>query len=207
MADLNAKICSVEGCNKKHFGKGYCEKHYTQIRRHGKILDRTRHDPNEIIDRGNHVVMFLYDMKQEKIAETQIDQEDTDLVKNHKWCLSSNKDIVTETDNGRLALHRLLAGAKSTDEVDHIDRDRLNNRKMNLRVCNHSENSRNLSRRKDNTSGFSGVIWDKRNKRWNARIQYNGKGIYLGNFIDIDQAKECRLAAEKEYFGEYAPRR
>ena len=44
------KICKVEGCNGKHKAKGYCNKHYKQLLRHGKILERSHKDLNEIIE-------------------------------------------------------------------------------------------------------------------------------------------------------------
>lgn len=204
---MSKKICMVEGCENEVLGRGYCEKHYTQIRRHGKLLERTRHDPNEIIYKKNYAVICLYNMKQEKVAETIIDKEDAERVSKYKWCLMNTGDVITALGNKRLKLHRLLINAPNESEVDHIDRNRLNNRKNNLRICKHSENLRNLSKRKDNTSGFTGVIWCKRNKRWKAQICLHGKCVYLGSFMSIDDAIACRLKAEKKYFQEYAPRR
>ena len=207
MADFNSKKCNLEKCENNIFRHGYCEKHYTQIRRHGRILNRTRHDSNEIISLCEYSLLCLYNMKQEKVADTKIDNEDVKAVKKYKWCLLNNEAVVTDSTGERFLLHRFLMQAESSDMIDHIDRDRLNNRKKNLRICCHKENSRNLSKRKNNTSGHPGVIWCKRNKRWKAQIHFNGRCVYLGNFLDMGDAVNCRLKAEQKYFKEFAPRR
>ena len=50
------KICSVDGCNNKHHAKGYCLKHYTQIRKHGKIIE-TIYDEQKIINKNNYSII------------------------------------------------------------------------------------------------------------------------------------------------------
>jgi hypothetical protein len=89
-------------------------------------------------------------------------------------------------------------------QVDHINGNSLDNRIKNLRLATYSENGMNrvsLSRR--NTSGFTGVYWNKRDKRWVARINPNRKQIHLGNFINKEDAIQARIEAEKKYFGEF----
>lgn len=195
------------GCNSKVYAKSYCERHYTQIRRHGKILERTRYEPNEVIDYGDYAAICLYNMKQEKVAVTKIDKDDIAKIREYKWCIVSSGDIVADKNGERYALHRFLMNAPSNAQVDHIDRDRSNNRKQNLRVCSHRENSRNQDIRKDNTSGFPGVIWSKRDERWVARINYNGRLIHIGNFVNFEGAVSARIEAERRYFKDFAPRR
>jgi hypothetical protein len=84
-------------------------------------------------------------------------------------------------------------------EVDHIDGDRSNNRWNNLRSVDASSNRKNAARRKDNTSGVVGVFWFKRDKKWAAGTNLNGKYKLLGLFDDFDQAVAARKAAERKH--------
>lgn len=90
---------------------------------------------------------------------------------------------------------------------DHIDRNELNNRKNNLRVCTHQENMRNSSLGKNNTSGVIGVTWDKKRNKWQAQIGLDKKCKYLGLHINKEDAIKARLKAEVEYFGDFAPQK
>ena len=89
--------------------------------------------------------------------------------------------------------------------VDHINRNPLDNRKSNLRICSYQENSFNKSIRVDNTSGIPGVSFHKINKKWRAKIKYNNLTIHLGYFEDINEALINRRVAEEILFGEYSP--
>ena len=71
--------CQVAGCNNKHYGKGYCQKHYIQIRQYGKILTRTRKDPNEIIVYDNYAEIVLYDNYGKEINKALIDLDDIEI--------------------------------------------------------------------------------------------------------------------------------
>ena len=98
-------------------------------------------------------------------------------------------------------MHHVL-GCKG---YDHIDRNPLNNRRNNLRKATIVENAQNHSLRKDNKSGFIGVRFNERIKKWEASIQVDKTSIYVGIFINKDDAIVARLEAEAKYFGEFAP--
>ncbi len=83
-------------------------------------------------------------------------------------------------------------------EIDHINGDRTDNRICNLRDVTSAGNSCNRRRQDRNTSGVTGVAWDKRASRWQARIGLNGKQKYLGYFDSLDEAVAARKAAELE---------
>ena len=100
-------------------------------------------------------------------------------------------------------MHQLLGFTN----YDHKDRNELNNRKYNLRLCTKQENSMNSSKSKNNTSGIIGVYWDKQNEKWMASIGINYKSKYLGRFINKNDAIKARLLAEIKYFGEFAPQK
>ena len=90
---------------------------------------------------------------------------------------------------------------------DHIDRNELNNRRSNFREATVQENARNGSKRRTNTSGYIGVTWNKRKRKWFAQIMVNYKTISLGYFDDKEDAIRARLLGEVKYFGEFAPQR
>ena len=193
------RICKVEGCNNKHRCKGYCDKHYRQIRTYGRILDRTKYDPNEIVEYEDHAEIVLYDKDCNEVARALIDLEDIDKVRNHKWSYNSN--YVRSANNIRL--HRLIIDCPKDMVVDHINHDPLDNRKENLRICTQQQNCMNRSKTSKNTSGTVGVCWHKSSSKWIARIKINGKYKALGSFNTKEEAIQARKNAEVEYFGEY----
>ena len=81
-------------------------------------------------------------------------------------------------------------------QIDHVDRDRKNNRISNLRLVNHQGNMMNLPKRSDNTSDVTGVGWHKANGKWQVRIADRGKEQYLGIFTDKFEAICARKSAE-----------
>lgn len=196
------RTCKVQNCNNKHKAKGYCSKHYYQFKRHGHILERTRHDKNEIIEYEDYAEIILYDKDNNEVARTMISLEYVGVVKDYKWYLKQegyafNKEIGY--------LHRLIMNPPKDMVVDHINQDKLDNRRDNLRICTDQENKLNHSIYSNNTSGASGVSWSKRYNKWEAQLQVNREVIYLGRYNTKEEAMEARRQAEIEYFGEFAP--
>lgn len=106
-------------------------------------------------------------------------------------------------------IHRIVAQMFLPDfneklDVDHKNRIRHDNRVENLRMVTRQQNSMNRPKQVNNTSGYKGLYWDKRNKKWHSRIYYNGKNIHLGYFNDIEEAREAYNKKAKELYGEYA---
>lgn len=139
-----------------------------------------------------------------------LDDEDlakvTELSKGkHNWYLSTVGYPVILAGRGKtIYLHRLIMGAPKGKQVDHINGDKLDNRKSNLRICDQKQNVRN-KRVVKSKSGHLGVYWSNQNKKWNAQIGLDGKSTSLGFFDDINDAIKARQKAEKAYFGEFAP--
>jgi len=88
-------------------------------------------------------------------------------------------------------------------EVDHINGLKYDNRKKNLRICTRNQNEMNKGLRSNNTSGCTGVVWNKRDNKWEARIGVNNKKIILGLFTNYDEAVKTRQDAEIKYFKEF----
>lgn len=91
--------------------------------------------------------------------------------------------------------------------IDHINRNRNDNRRENLRICTSEQNSANKSITDKNTSGIVGVSFNKKLKKWCSSISKNNKNIYLGVSENKEVAIKIRLQAEKDYYGEFAPQR
>ncbi len=188
------KKCTVEGCDNKHYAKGYCEKHYTQIRRYGRTFN-IDFDTNEIIEYEDYAEIILYNKQRNEVARALIDIECIDLIKQYKWHLRTDGYVST---GNNIYIHRLLMNPPKDMEIDHINRNKLDNRRENLRICTQQQNLQNKGILKNNTSGYTGVY--KRNNKWCARININKKQINLGTFDTFEEAKQARIKAEIEYF-------
>ena len=103
-------------------------------------------------------------------------------------------------------MHRVITGAPSGMEVDHINGDKLDNQRKNLRICSKSQNLGNQKIRSSNRSGFKGVSFSTSGARtpgwgrWKAKV----KGIHLGYFSTAEEAALAYNTAAKQHFGEFA---
>jgi hypothetical protein len=149
---------------------------------------------------------------------TKVDDEDYDYLKQFSWSLSPKgyaqayipTKFQSEYNHTSMQMQRMLMLNSITEEsqmVDHINRDKLDNRRENLRLCNMSESNCNrgninFKRKQEITSNYKGVWWDK--TKWRAAVTVNNKKIYLGRFDNEQDAAIAYNEAAKKYFGEYA---
>ena len=201
--------CSVENCHNRVMAKGLCSKHYSQLRRYGKIFKYSSRDKTNYIEiLEDHAEIFLIDKNNEICAKALIDLDDVDKVKNIKWHrsdLQRSTYYCLSNDSEWKRIHRLIMGV--TDKnivVDHINHNGLDNRKSNLRICTSGQNTCNCLTSKNNKSGHKGVYWSKERKKWCAQISINNKTKGLGRYDTIEEAIEARKKAAKEYYGEFA---
>lgn len=117
-----------------------------------------------------------------------------------KWSLSASG----YAQNSRGYLHKMILG-KMVEMVDHKDRNKLNNTKVNLRVCNKSQDSANHSKRRTKTSSlFKGVCWNKQAGKWKAYISAHGFHLHIGHFIVEEDAAIAYDRAAGTIYGEFA---
>jgi len=118
----------------------------------------------------------------------------------------ANGYILIGIDGKKYQAHRLaflyMTGSLPSDEVDHRNGVRDDNRFSNLRLVSHEQNMQNEQRpRKNNTSGFLGVYWQASAKAFRARISIKGKGVHLGYFKSAEDAHKSYLAAKRALHG------
>jgi len=137
-----------------------------------------------------------------------VDDEDYEFLNRWKWYAAKGGQTYyarrnTQYSDGKqhtLFMHRLLMMPAPEQEVDHKDRDGLNNQKANLRVCTHRENTAR-SMRKNKTS-YRGV--EKHGNKWRASINSYKKRIYLGSYHTPEEAATAFNKAAIERYGEFA---
>lgn len=133
---------------------------------------------------------------------TLIDK-DNEIFNSIKWYYKNGYAIHTDETNGkRIALHRIIMKVKDSNIlIDHINGNTLDNRKENLRIVNHTQNTINCKIRKNKTSKYLGVSFS--DGKWRAQISINKKKIYIGLYDSEEKAKNAYDRYSKRYFKEY----
>ena len=198
-------ICCIKDCGRDTHAKGLCRKHYLRQKRHGVVSEFSRYDKNEVTYDNNNAYIILRDKNELEVARTVIDIEDINKVIPYKWGLQSRKGYVIATYKDKhILLHRLIMGTPPNMLTDHINMDKLDNRKSNLRICSDSGNMQNRVELVTNKSGYKGVYYHKLTGKWAASITSNGKKTHIGLFNDPREAALAYNNAAIKYHGEYA---
>lgn len=144
--------------------------------------------------------MYIYTSKKEKIY---IDEEDFKKVSGFIWYIN-NVGYAANDSKPRKLLHRIIMDNPKGMSVDHINGDKLDNRKSNLRVCIHKQNLCNQKLSIKSKSGYKGVSWNKSRNKWEAYITNNQKRKFGGYFTTKELAAEKYNELATSLFGEYA---
>lgn len=129
-----------------------------------------------------------------------VSAEDAGLLRLNHWC--ARADGYADSRRGRL--HQVVMPVKPGQNVDHINGNRHDARRSNLRECTPQQNHWNQRLTKRNKSGFKGVFFERRTGKWFSTITHEGRSIYLGTFTNKIEAARAYNAAAKERFGEFA---
>ena len=129
------------------------------------------------------------------------DIEDWERFNGHYWFMNDAGYAVCETmKTGTLRFHKLVTGTTAEVIIDHINRNKLDNRKCNLRIATASVNAINRGLQSNNTTGYKGVYFDKRRRVRKAWVKVSGKLITLGSYPKKEEAIAARQAGEEKYY-------
>lgn len=178
---LKCEICGATSDEKivarvKRANMLLCSKHKKQIYEYGRITDptkRTTQDKNEYLLFDDHAEIVLRDSKNNIIANALIDLDDVDRCKLQKWSISKKNTeshyVRAKNSKINVSLHRYILDYHGPLDVDHINMNKLDNRKSNLRIVTRSENLAN--------NKYDGV-YQTANGRWKVKIVRYGKEFY-----------------------------
>lgn len=129
-----------------------------------------------------------------------VDDEDYELMSRFKWYakIDRNGGINAQV---WLSAHHLLVPYALTD---HVNGNRLDNTRINLREATSRQNSMNRGRRSDSRTGYKGIHLIKSRQRWRARIVVDGKRIYAGWYVSAIDAARAYDALARKHYGEFA---
>ena len=194
-------ICGVTSETKKvFFSSKYsmclCNKHAAQLRKYDMITDptsRTVCDKNEIVKYDDHAEMIIRNKKNEIVATTMIDLEDVEKVSKRKWNVLPTKThtYIYSKHPTHMKLHRLVLGYFGPKEIDHINRNSLDNRKQNLRVVTRSENASNTNAKNIRSRG----------KKWEYEIVRYGQRFHEYGFSTYEDAHTALQKCLKDVSG------
>ena len=142
-----------------------------------------------------------------------VDAEDYEYISQWKWYYSSTGYAARSIHLGMfnckqkqkiIYMHRIINTTPEGMDTDHIDMDKLNNQKKNLRGCSRSQNNMNMKGNKNTSSKYRGVYWVKERKKWSVNICKDKYRRYIGSFTSEEKAGEAYNKAALEHFGEFA---
>ena len=137
-----------------------------------------------------------------------IDDNDYNFLNEYRWRFSkggyAKTEIIINKKQTTIGMHRLIMNPPQNMQIDHIDHNGLNNQRDNLRIVTSQQNLMNKLKRKNCSSIFKGVHWNKRDKKWVAQIGINKKIYNIGSFIFETDAAVAYNKKATELFGEYA---
>lgn len=137
-----------------------------------------------------------------------VDDEDFEFLSQWSWCITRNgyakRGIMKGGVNDTIYMHRAVIGASADSDVDHANGNKLDNRKANLRIATVSQNGANSKTRICSETGFKGVVFNKKRRKFQAWITLNRRKKYLGQFSTPQEAHAAYSVAAKETFGEFA---
>lgn len=191
--------CSVEWCDSVASICGYCKKHYQQARNFG-APKRTYKDRNDIIIHGEYAEIVLYSKECEIVGYTKIDLDEVENTRPHKWYLGNKGYVCGTVFNKDVLLHRYLFDSDIL--VDHINRDKLDNRKSNLRSATYQQNAWNSCKCSNNSTGYKGV--SPCDGRFRAGIKIDGKERFIGLFDTPEKAAMAYNEIAQKIHGEFA---
>lgn len=191
--------CTVDNCDGISRCLKMCRKHYTRFRRHGTTDSLIGH-PSEIEVDGDTAKIKLCGG-----LVALIDADDVPLVQDHKWTWSASNGVMRNVwisgcnTNRHVKLHRQILNPPRHMVVDHINGDKLDNRRSNLRVVEQWQNMVNTRSRPSRNI-------ERTSTGWFVRMRANGKRHNIGHFHKYEDAVVARDVAAKSIHGDLRKR-
>lgn len=134
-----------------------------------------------------------------------VDDEDYGFLNRWKWSFNRYAYRGKKVDGKQknISMHRVVMDVEKGQQVDHINGNKLDNRKANLRIATHSDNTHNKKKCRGGTP-YKGVIFEKDRKKYRAAITLHRKIYYLGRFKSPEDAARAYNKKAKELYGRYA---
>jgi hypothetical protein len=137
-------------------------------------------------------------------TECVVDDDVFEWASTKRWRINDSGYFVCGGGNNKKRLHRLIMNEPEGFDIDHVNGNKLDNLRSNLRICSRQENNYNRGVRSDNTTGFRGVWFDKRTGRFRCEIKKEGKKYSLGTYKTAAEAANAYNYKATELFGEFA---
>lgn len=173
-----------------------CSRHYAQFAKHGHILEKDRKDQrNKYIIHKDYCEIELYDRQGNPTEYAKIDIEDIEKCKEYTWVrsLTLNKAVYVfgrkVGESKKVKLHRFILDYKGTLQIDHINRNPLDNRKNNLRIATPQINALNRSVHSATKVG----------NYYSSRFRVNDEAYYLGLYKTIEEAEHISHICKEKY--------
>jgi len=165
--------------------------------------------PNTYTHQNGECIIHCFDCTGQSTGDIIIDESDFLNVSQYQWHIEKSRNnlkyaqtIIGKRPNKRtMRLHRLILS--SLEQIDHINHNGLDNRRVNLRICTNAENNRNKQSNRNPKSGHTGIRYNEKTDSYYVRIMVDKKEISLGHYKTLDEAIAARTAGEIRYFGEF----
>lgn len=179
-------MCKVEWCNNKPVWNDYCRNHYDEIRKYGTITnDRPKGKRNDYIIHNDYAELIIYGDNSIIKARVLIDIEDIDKLKKYSFRYQDGFYVKTFIKNKTKYLHRIVMNYDGELEIDHINRNKLDNRKSNLRIVDRITNANNITRK--NTLYISKV-----NRNLEKKYHLAIRNKHIGYYKTLEEAINVR---------------
>lgn len=201
--------CAIPNCQNKMHSRHLCNGHLDRWQRHGDPLADI---PLNFVRPGRRVTIDGSECFEVPLSYGRfcfVDLIDAEWVQKHNWFCDRPPGrsgiYVIRTEGGKvIRLHRAILDAPSELEVDHVNRNGLDNRRCNIRLATKSQNNANKPLPGNKTANYRGVSRCKARNCWQAQFKIHGKNRGLGLYDDQRDAALAYDAFARHHFGEFA---
>jgi hypothetical protein len=204
---VGVKACMIPGCTNKIHARNLCSSHYDRWWRYGDVM---AHIPLKFVREGRIIQadgVDVFEVPLTRGFSTTLNLEDKHFAVGHNWFAMPGDNTfyaVRLVGGVHVYLHRVILNAPDDLDVDHKNRNGLDNRRCNLRLATISQNGANRALPANKTSKYRGVSIYRPRNVWQAQFKINGRNQGLGHFHNEEEAARAYDAMARKHFGEFA---